>query len=1063
MQGAGRAVTQADSSGADATVDDHDELVAHRAQLRAGSSSSSSTRSRSKSSLRLKDSTPGVLKTVQAHVRAKHAFAPGRSGDAHADEPALVRQNSSVSVGTEVVSDMLPPPPPALASSQEAATSAEPKGPTNETAEAQPLGNAPSSLTQGIYTALQRKNPVNLVIRAVEEFKQNCTGATSADWTYVLSALSTIRRPGQTLTAVLETYNDMITRGLIPTCETYHVLIRALCDRETELARALSVLEMKMSSRSRSSLAPDSEDVRRFTRLRQEDNFDSAMTLFQALTALHTDRIAPGIYQALLEVCARRGNVDAALHVFAQLEARQDIKPAAAAYAHLLSTYVTAKDIKGADEIFAEFRAAAAEDRVSWIEEDADAASYPELADATRPGVARARQLEVWHRAIQAHVELDDAAGAVALIEEMLDSSASPFFGASDTPLPAPATYSALISAFCAREDFESAHTWFNKLLAQTEPAGPHYLGSKEPRRPDREAYLCICRAYERQWRIQDVNRTFAMMMDDLKLDNDRPLRVSDRAFLARANAICLPVLPDMPAAEALEALAFVHRVALGPQPEDAALVVGTRGVVATLVPVFLRYEARTEAAQFVKAWVAHETKMMAKYPAPNSRPEQDGFRSTIDQVVRQIIEAPGKLSAQDTIELASLQFKRVPYDPVTAGRILDVYEQADKASLMLTVRHWGTLLALSVDADGRMLKSILSDAIQAGLNPERMIVELVIAISVALVRANGTQDTLEYIKTLGAQAESVFAPHVSSAPEPVVSEPSSPASSATAVESVRIDHTHSLAVDRHHPIHPSVKPNDAYELCMAGAKEGVYPTLDVVGRLMHALGREQKAEHVRQVYAIGEAVIQASPARQQKAMKQELLNNMVIAIAHAGDGAAAHEYWEALRQAGGQLSSNGYGALVLVLKDTTDDAAAALALFQEARDAGVKPDIFLYNNVISKLSKARRVDAALELFEQMKQDRVGTTSVTYGTVIGACARVGDAHSAELLFAEMAARPNFRPRVPPYNTMIQLYVQTKPDRARALAYYNAMRQASVPPSEHTYKVSGRDTVPWTQR
>lgn len=60
--------------------------------------------------------------------------------------------------------------------------------------------------------------------------------------------------------------------------------------------------------------------------------------------------------------------------------------------------------------------------------------------------------------------------------------------------------------------------------------------------------------------------------------------------------------------------------------------------------------------------------------------------------------------------------------------------------------------------------------------------------------------------------------------------------------------------------------------------------------------------------------------------------------------------------------------------------------------------------------------------------------------------------SAEVLFEEMSNQPNFKPRVPPYNTMMQFYTHTKPDRARVLQYYNALLAANIRPTAHTYKL-----------
>ena len=128
------------------------------------------------------------------------------------------------------------------------------------------------------------------------------------------------------------------------------------------------------------------------------------------------------------------------------------------------------------------------------------------------------------------------------------------------------------------------------------------------------------------------------------------------------------------------------------------------------------------------------------------------------------------------------------------------------------------------------------------------------------------------------------------------------------------------------------------------------------------------------------------------------------------------------------------------------------MALFTESQNFGVVPNIFMYNTIISKLAKARKADYALQLFQDMKAQNIQPTSVTYGAVIAACCRVGDAASAELLFQEMTSEPTFKPRVPPYNTMMQLYTHTKPDRNRVLHYYNELLAAKVQPTAHTYKV-----------
>ena len=69
-----------------------------------------------------------------------------------------------------------------------------------------------------------------------------------------------------------------------------------------------------------------------------------------------------------------------------------------------------------------------------------------------------------------------------------------------------------------------------------------------------------------------------------------------------------------------------------------------------------------------------------------------------------------------------------------------------------------------------------------------------------------------------------------------------------------------------------------------------------------------------------------------------------------------------------------------------------------------------------------------------------------------ACCRTGDEKAATFLFNEMVRSPGYRPRVPPYNTMMQFYISSQPDREKALSYFDAMLRARVAPTAHTYKL-----------
>jgi pentatricopeptide repeat protein len=237
------------------------------------------------------------------------------------------------------------------------------------------------------------------------------------------------------------------------------------------------------------------------------------------------------------------------------------------------------------------------------------------------------------------------------------------------------------------------------------------------------------------------------------------------------------------------------------------------------------------------------------------------------------------------------------------------------------------------------------------------------------------------------------------------------------------------------------------------GAALGNFPSPEVVGRLIEGLGRAGEMAKVDYLYGVAQNIISLLHGTKTAQLDGWAIveNHMIIARGHAGDGLSADAHRLRLLQRGLTPTADAYGALIQCVKDTTDDTARALEYFHESQARGVQPNVFLYNTTISKLAKARKADYALELFHKMKSSGVAPSSITYGAVIAACCRVGDNTSAETLFDEMTAQNNFRPRVPPYNTMMQFYVQTKPNRVRFLHYNNRMISAGIRPTAHSYK------------
>lgn len=186
-----------------------------------------------------------------------------------------------------------------------------------------------------------------------------------------------------------------------------------------------------------------------------------------------------------------------------------------------------------------------------------------------------------------------------------------------------------------------------------------------------------------------------------------------------------------------------------------------------------------------------------------------------------------------------------------------------------------------------------------------------------------------------------------------------------------------------------------------------------------------------------------------------EPIHRAVIVSAASIDPHAAAQAYQSLRAMGSHPCATGYGHLILnrvpLPGSTHDEAQDAVSLFEEAVSV-TQPTTFLFNIVLSKLSKARRFDSAMNIFSRMDQYPAKKTSVTYGTMISACCRAGNVSDAERLFEEMEQDPSYVARAAPYNTMNQYYIHTARDAEAAKRTFARMQEKGVQPTAHTFKL-----------
>ncbi|KAI1332380.1 hypothetical protein F5Y16DRAFT_357650 [Xylariaceae sp. FL0255] len=238
--------------------------------------------------------------------------------------------------------------------------------------------------------------------------------------------------------------------------------------------------------------------------------------------------------------------------------------------------------------------------------------------------------------------------------------------------------------------------------------------------------------------------------------------------------------------------------------------------------------------------------------------------------------------------------------------------------------------------------------------------------------------------------------------------------------------------------------------------RAGRHPRYITYSKLISAAAREGKADLCHDILSMAQTDV---PLLLQYPVVRygwsSILDAMVGACLTLGDRGMAEQYHRELLEMGAAPSANTFGLYITTLKESTktfDEASEAVKIFHRAQAEGVEPSSFLYNALIGKLGKARRIDDCLFYFGEMRALGIKPTSVTYGTIVNALCRVSDEKFAEELFEEMESMPNYKARPAPYNSMMQFFLTTKRDKSKVLSYYERMRAKGIAPTAHTYKL-----------
>ncbi|KAJ9191637.1 hypothetical protein DTO164E3_8745 [Paecilomyces variotii] len=812
----------------------------------------------------------------------------------------------------------------------------------------------------------------------------------------------------------LDVYSDMLRRRVIPSEETYKTLVQLLVMRAMDTIRAKEVLEQQRTRfggmEEPGKFMFQSSEVEREL-LAEDHSLAIAMKLFTTATTRHPELVFPlPVYRSLITACAEDGQVEDMIRIYAHMETHKVI-PHAAIFPPMIDAFAAMGDLKSAVECYNEYRTLAIAD------------------DKGIFGIVERRDGEVYAALIRAYFSCGKKESGLRFLERI-------------------------------RSSFDSVQE-------------------------DRE---------QRQQAVEEVIVQDALVQD--ALDGGRfgeaveqaKSRLQGASLQAALSKIC------MAAADAGDAgvACTVYDGLTSESPEAAVSMLALHvrsGNVAAARPfwsVLARSQATPDWIQptamyavallksgQVDEGLAEARRMLARIRSHNHHhhrqlPVREEIDEALELLGRVLMQTAAVLSPQAAITLLWAMVEN-------GGLVSPVAEHAIASLGPMGISQLSApdlTLALQVQAGMLLNNSAIFDI----AHPVRFAHMVDIALSTGLPMDAFTTRLVDQAMAKLADSRPDIAQRWQDHLAPMVKQPytpsrytpvseSSPVSSAPSTEDTFDPYAYTTdyrgsAIIADELESTSGRPdshlNEALQKFKNMRRVGRHPRYITYAKLITAAAKCGRMNLVHDILGMARHDVPLIP--QYSVVKYgwvSILDAMVAACLSLGDRNLAAKYHQELLNMGAAPSANTFGLYITTLKESTktfDEATEAVKIFHRATAEGVEPTSFLYNALIGKLGKARRIDDCLLYFAEMRATGVRPTSVTYGTIVNALCRVSDERFAEEMFDEMESMPNYKARPAPYNSMIQYFLNTKRDRSKVLAYYERMQSKNIQPTMHTYKL-----------
>jgi pentatricopeptide repeat protein len=831
----------------------------------------------------------------------------------------------------------------------------------------------------------------------------------------LVSAIHLTKSVYQVLPKALEIYGDMIRRSVTPNADTHIILIDFLTAQARDAHTAKAALEQKRTRFGNASgefLFKSSELEHEL--LVEDSSLRFALQQYQtAKSRFPAIQLPAPLYFTLIQACAQHSRITEMLAVFSDMKA-QNVTPPGALFIPMITAFAKATDLKAANKCYEQYRALAV----------ADSASDTNMIDR--------QDMMVYAALIKAFLASDNAAGGFRFLDRILHSYGS---AAEPGPLTVAMEHNfsgTFVENALEKHNFEGALEFVQSRKLNELPRD-QFLARICAAAADANNISAAETAYELVSPQGDehLNATSAILAANLRLDRTEEARSLWQVLTASPH-----VLTSFLELTTMYACTLLRDGCVEEALSQARTMFGRVKVSA------LDQSSRTIAMELIDESIAMFGEILMENKAMVSAQANM-------HLVRMMLENGGLVSPVAEHAMASIGPECV--------------HQLNLQDIALALHVQAGMLSQSTGVSdpahaprfAHLLETVLNRGIPMDPSTVHAVTECIPKLS--NTRPDLSQRWEDFLQP-ARQVETGPSPYVPSSPLSPVVDFHAQHDTFDPYAHTADFRTSSIIAEQLESTTGRLENHlsDALSRFRNVRRAGRHPRYITYAKLIAAAGKTGQVHLVHEIFGMARHDVPFD--MQYGAVKAgwiPILDAMVAACLTIGDRELASKYHQDLLEMRAAPSANTFGLYITTLKESTktfDEATEAVKIFQRALSEGVEPGVFLYNAVIGKLGKARRIDDCLFYFGDMQSRNIKPTSVTYGTLVNALCRTSEERFAEEMFDEMESMPNYRPRAAPYNSIIQFFLNTKRDRSKVLGYFERMKAKNIKPTSHTFKL-----------